>query len=117
MVTGTLPLLTGDLVIERPATQLAAICQRLPALWRQACDEVSHTCLPRVILEPDLPAEVTVRLDGRTTTLPNIEAQLLLPTKLQPGKQRRNCGPAAVSCALTVVVEVAFVSYAVAIVV
>ena len=117
MVTGTLPLLTGDLVIERPATQLAAICQLLPALWRQACDEVGHTCLPRVILEPNLPAEVTVRLDGRTTTLPNIEIQLLLLTKLQPGRQRRNWSSAAVPCALTVVVEVAFVSYVVAIVV
>ena len=75
-------MLTGDLVIERPATQLAAICQRLPALWRQACDKVSQTCLPRVILEPNLPAEVTVRLDGRSMTLPNIETQLLLLTKL-----------------------------------
>ena len=75
-------MLTGDLVIERPATELAAICQRLPALWRQACDEVGHTCLPRVILEPNLPAEVTVRLDGRSMTLPNIETQLLLLTKL-----------------------------------
>ena len=89
----------------------------MPALWRQACDDVSHTCLSRVILEPDLPAEVTVRLDGRTTTLPNIEIQLLLLTKLQPGRQRRNWSSAAVPCALTVVVEVAFVSYVVAIVV
>ena len=109
----TLFFFAGDLVIERPATEVAAICQRLPVLWRQACNDMSHACVPRVILEPDLPDEVTVHLDGSSTTLPNIHRQLLLLTQLQPGKQRRSWGATFVFCPLIVVV-VALVSYAVA---
>ena len=92
-------------MIDRPATELADICRQLPDLWRQACVDVSHTCLPRVILEPNLPAEVTVRLDGRSTSLPNIHRDLLLLTHLQPGRQR-GVGAPAVFCPLTVVVVV-----------
>ena len=112
----TLFFFAGDLVIERPATEVAAICQRLPVLWRQACDDVSHMCVPRVILEPDLPNEVAVHLDGSSTMLPNIETQLLLLTQLQPGKQRMSWGATSVFCPLIVVV-IALVSYAVAVVV
>ena len=94
----TLAVLAGDLVIERPATELAEICRQLPDLWRQACDESSHTCLPRVILAPDLPAEVTVRLDGRSITLPNIHRQLLLLTHLQLGWQHGGAWGAPADC-------------------
>ena len=94
----TLGVLAGDLVIERPATELAEICRQLPDLWRQACDESSHTCLPRVILAPDLPAEVTVRFDGRSMTLPNIHRQLLLLTHLQPCSQHRGAWGAPADC-------------------
>ena len=94
----TLAVLAGDLVIERPATELAEICRQLLYLWRQACDESSHTCLPRVILAPDLPAAVTVWLDGRSMTLPNIHRQLLLLTHLQPGRQHGGAWGAPADC-------------------
>ena len=47
--TVALPLLAGEMVIKRHATELAAICQRIPTLWRQAFDNESQTCLPRAI--------------------------------------------------------------------
>ena len=69
-----------EAVVKRPAAEVAAFCRRLPALWRSACADVKHTCLPRVILlnEPDSPEEVTVLLDGDSKALPNIHPQLLL---------------------------------------
>ena len=69
-----------EVVVKRPAAEVAAFCQRLPGLWRSACADVSHTCLPRVILlnKPGSPEEVTVLLDGDSKALPNIHPQLLL---------------------------------------
>ena len=69
-----------EALVKRPVAEVAAFCQRLPGLWRSACADVSHTCLPRVILlnKPGSPEEVTVLLDGDSKPLPNIHPQLLL---------------------------------------
>ena len=45
-------LFAAEVRATRHETVLAAICQRLPAIWQQAFDDVSQTCFPRAILEP-----------------------------------------------------------------
>ena len=95
VATASLPPLAGDseAVVKRPTAEVAAFCRRLPALWRSACADASHTCLPRVILDyPDSPEEVTVPLNGGSATLPNIHPHLLLLAQLQPGRQRVGWG-------------------------
>ena len=86
-----------EAVVNRPKAEVAAFCQRLPALWRSACADASHTCLARVILNnPDSPEEVTVPLNGGSATLPNIHPQLLLLAQLQPGRQWLGWGAAVI---------------------
>ena len=69
-----------EVVVKRPAAEVAAFCQLLPGVWRSVCADVKHTCLPRFILlnEPASPEKVTVLLDGDSKALPNIHPQLLL---------------------------------------
>ena len=81
VATALLLLLAGGMesVVKLPAAEVAAFCQRLPALWRLACADASHTCLPRVILDKhDSSEKRTVLLDGSSTALPNINRMLLL---------------------------------------
>ena len=97
-------------VVKLPAAEVAAFCQRLPALWRLACADASHTCLPRVILDKhDSSEKRTVLLDGGSIALPNINRMLLLLAQLQPGRQRLVWGGVRLSSGLwlgVVVVEV-----------
>ena len=91
VATTSLLLLAGDIVavVNRPPAKVGAFCQRLPDLWRAACADVGHTCIPRVILDkPDSPEEVTVTIDGGSITLPNIHPWLLLLAQLRPGRQQ-----------------------------
>ena len=74
--------------MRRPVADIATICMRMPDLWRAACADASHTCLPIVILNPDSPEEATVPLVGGGVKLPNIHPQLLLLAQLQPGMRR-----------------------------
>ena len=87
----SLLLRAGDIVavVNRPPAEVGAFFQRLPDLWRAACADVGHTCIPRVILDkPDSPEEVTVTIDGGSITLPNIHPWLLLLAQLRPGRQQ-----------------------------
>ena len=77
------------MVVRRPVADVANICLRIPDLWRAACADASHNCLPLVILNSDSPEEVAVPLVGGSVTLPNIHPQLLLLAQLQPGMRRR----------------------------
>ena len=85
--SAALSLLAGDSFVKRPVAEVAAICQQLPTLWVLACAHANRTHSPRAILDHyDSAEEVTVPLDVYSSTLPNIDRQLLLLAQLHPGR-------------------------------
>ena len=78
----------GEKLFHRPAAEQAAICRQLPTLWQSSCAEAGRTCLEGVVLDwsHEESGEVSVAIDSKDTSLPDIHRKLLPLMQLHPGK-------------------------------